>query len=77
MFIPINIIRIFLTILPAFIVISFAIVRKCFKPVHKPKNSSRKPCRLPPGPQGFPLIGNLLEMKEARRDSDAFVRWVR
>lgn len=40
------------------------------KPPHKKRRKCGSRYHLPPGPSGIPILGNLLQMKEARHDVD-------
>lgn len=47
------------------------------KPPHKRKRKDGTGYRLPSGPRGIPILGNLLQLKEARDDVDhKFVSWI-
>ena len=47
--------------------------KEILKPAHYRKPPKGKQWRLPPGPRGIPIFGNLLQYKTARDDE---VRWV-
>lgn len=52
----------------------FVFVTQFFKPSGKRNLQDGRTSRLPPGPRGFPILGNLLSLREGRHDPDhAFV----
>lgn len=50
------------------------LVAQYFKPTGQRNLKDGRKSRLPPGPRGLPILGNLLSLKEGRHDPDhAFV----
>jgi hypothetical protein len=41
----------------------FLAIQAIFKTPDKRRNPNGKPWRLPPGPQGWPIIGNMIELR--------------
>ncbi len=54
----------------------FLVVRETLSPVHIRTIFRRKQWRLPPGPTGHPLVGNLVEFRHARRSVPALIQYV-
>ena len=54
----------------------FVVVREVFAPPHLQTLLQRKQYRLPPGPAGYPIVGNLLEWRHARRSTPALIQYV-
>lgn len=52
------------------VVFAFRVVSVYSKPAGKRRLKNGQKSRLPPGPRGYPIIGNLLALKEGRRDPD-------
>ncbi|KAE8325983.1 cytochrome P450 [Aspergillus sergii] len=48
----------------------FLIVREIFKPVGKRRPPQGKKWKLPPGPQGIPIFGSLLDLRKVRQDEE-------
>lgn len=55
----------------------FLSLREILAPPHQRTLLRRKQWQLPPGPPGYPLIGNLLEYLRARRSPTTFIEYVR
>jgi hypothetical protein len=48
----------------------FLIIREIFTPVGKRRSPQGKKWKLPPGPRGIPIFGNLLDLRKAREDQE-------
>ena len=55
---------------------TYAALQEIFKPVHRRVAADGSPWHLPPGPSGLPIVGTLLQMMAARRDTATFSSWV-
>ncbi|KAI1477936.1 cytochrome P450 [Daldinia eschscholtzii] len=56
-------------------IISFAVI-EFLRPVDSKLLSGKKRWRMPPGPPGEPIVGNLLQMFQARRSAQALNEWL-
>ena len=65
-----------LVFLAACALLIFLSLREIFAPVHLQTIFKRKQWRLPPGPPGYPLIGNLLDLRYARRSTPTLIQYV-
>lgn len=54
----------------ACLVTTFLIIQEVFTPVGKRRSSQGKKWKLPPGPRGIPIFGNLLDLRKAREDQE-------
>ena len=60
----------------AIVIVPFLIVREIFKPLHRRKSLDGKAWKMPPGPPGVPIFGNLFQWREARRTPPDFMAYV-
>ena len=60
----------------ALLSVCFFTVREVFRPLHRRTPPKGKHWRLPPGPAGTPLMGNLRQFQNARCDEVALMTYV-
>ena len=56
--------------------VCFFAVREVFRPLHRRTPPKGKHWSLPPGPAGIPVMGNLRQFQNARRDEVALMTYV-